>query len=195
MNAARLASMATPGIPLHRRCTQCGSPGPFPRDRRNPDGLHSWCKRCNREAIAARRAANPSKARAQSRGSKQRQHARDPEHVRAMQRRWYARHKDEPALRADRRARSRAFYAANREQWVVYRHLRRARKSSAGGFATAEQIRARVAFYGGVCAYCGGPFEHVDHVIALSRGGSNWPANLRPACARCNLRKHTRRAP
>ncbi len=54
---------------------------------------------------------------------------------------------------------------------------------------TAVQIRARVAFFGDCCAYCGGPYEHLDHTIPLSRGGPHCPANLRPTCASCNLHK------
>ncbi len=75
----------------------------------------------------------------------------------------------------------------------MYNHVRRARAAGAHGCATPEQVRQRVAFYGECCAYCGGPFQHVDHVIPLSRGGTAWPANLRPACAPCNLSKATKR--
>lgn len=42
------------------------------------------------------------------------------------------------------------------------------------------------------CRYCGstaGPF-HCDHVIPVSRGGSNEMKNLATACAACNLSKH-----
>ena len=42
------------------------------------------------------------------------------------------------------------------------------------------------------CAYCGHPWEHVDHVLARSRGGSDEPENLVPACAECNLSKNDR---
>lgn len=67
--------------------------------------------------------------------------------------------------------------------------LRDYRSATAGGRATAAQIRARVEVFGGVCSYCGGHFEHMDHAISLARGGTNWPANLRPACEACNLGK------
>jgi 5-methylcytosine-specific restriction endonuclease McrA len=50
----------------------------------------------------------------------------------------------------------------------------------------------RMEFFDFKCSYCGGPFEEVDHAIPLSRGGSNWPANLRPACKSCNRRKFTK---
>jgi 5-methylcytosine-specific restriction endonuclease McrA len=43
------------------------------------------------------------------------------------------------------------------------------------------------------CIYCPpdlpAPFEHFDHVIPLSRGGTHERANLVPACVRCNLSK------
>jgi 5-methylcytosine-specific restriction endonuclease McrA len=45
------------------------------------------------------------------------------------------------------------------------------------------------AAYGGTCAYCGDPAEHLDHVVAISRGGADAAHNLLPACAPCNLSK------
>ena len=67
---------------------------------------------------------------------------------------------------------------------------RRARKRDARGSASGAQIAARVAVYGGLCAYCGKvPYQDIDHVVALIRGGTNWPANLRPSCKRCNVLK------
>ena len=44
---------------------------------------------------------------------------------------------------------------------------------------------------GDVCRYCEsttGPF-HIDHVIPVSKGGSNHDDNLCVACAPCNLKK------
>lgn len=67
---------------------------------------------------------------------------------------------------------------------------RRAARKNAPGYCTDEQLAARIAYYGNKCAYCpNGKYEHLDHVIPLARGGSQWPSNLRPACAQCNLSK------
>ncbi len=68
--------------------------------------------------------------------------------------------------------------------------LRAERVTTAPGTASPEQIAARVAVYGGLCWICrAAPYDALDHVKPLARGGSNWPANLRPACTPCNSRK------
>jgi hypothetical protein len=61
--------------------------------------------------------------------------------------------------------------------------------NDAPGEWTTERVRARMAYWGWRCYICGGEFEAVDHVKPLRRGGSNWPANLRPICRTCNSRK------
>jgi len=121
------------------------------------------------------------------------------EAVASYQQAWRAVNKDR--LRAWRRANrprlralQRTWSRANPQSAKVSGARRRARALKAGGHASREQVAARVAYYGHVCAYCGGPFEHLEHAIALARGGTNWPANLRPSCQRCNLSKGTRSA-
>ncbi len=45
----------------------------------------------------------------------------------------------------------------------------------------------------GFCRYCGrrARSHHLDHVVPVSKGGSNHPSNLVVACPDCNLRKGT----
>lgn len=72
-------------------------------------------------------------------------------------------------------------------------HNRRKRKLDAAGSCTPEQLIARFEYYGNCCAYCKAKVKlTVDHVIPLSRKGSQWPSNLRPACDRCNKTKGRR---
>jgi 5-methylcytosine-specific restriction endonuclease McrA len=40
------------------------------------------------------------------------------------------------------------------------------------------------------CSYCGGPCEHLDHIVAVSRGGGHVWDNLTAACSHCNMSKH-----
>lgn len=63
---------------------------------------------------------------------------------------------------------------------------------------TAKVRRAVWEKYGGRCAYCGVPVHleldkvhrtnrmQVDHIIPVAKGGTNDPANLNPACGKCN---------
>lgn len=57
---------------------------------------------------------------------------------------------------------------------------------------TWADVMQRMAYFGNKCWMCGGPFEHVDHVKPLARGGADCPANFRPACASCNCSKGSR---
>ena len=108
-------------------------------------------------------------------------------HAKAYYKKWNA---DNPQRLKVYRSR---WGAKNPSSIKSMRHRRRARKMSAAGNTSAAQLQARVDFYGNRCAYCSGSYEAVDHVIPLSRGGSNWPANLRPACKRCNSSKRAKK--
>ena len=67
---------------------------------------------------------------------------------------------------------------------------RRARKLGTQVAAITQlELEARLAVFGGVCAYCGGPFEHWDHFKPLELGGPHILSNMRPSCASCNIRK------
>jgi 5-methylcytosine-specific restriction protein A len=46
----------------------------------------------------------------------------------------------------------------------------------------------------GLCRYCGGVAEVVDHIVCRARGGSDDDANLVAACKRCNERKRVQEA-
>jgi 5-methylcytosine-specific restriction endonuclease McrA len=89
-----------------------------------------------------------------------------------------------------------AYYKENPEKYAAHNRSRRARKKNAEGNHTIDDIR--LIFYNqrGFCANCkakllktGKQKYHVDHIIPLSRGGSDWPINLQCLCQSCNLRK------
>lgn len=115
-----------------------------------------------RNAARKMREENPG-VLARIRASQAKHEAENKERVRAAKLAWHANH----------RAKHYAHVAA---YWT--------RKKSAPGRCTTEQMRARIAMFGGKCWVpgCGKDFEAVDHVIPLAGGGSNWPANLRPIC-------------
>ena len=57
---------------------------------------------------------------------------------------------------------------------------------------TVARWAAIVSAYESCCAYCGGPYEHMEHVVPISRGGRTEPGNVVPSCRSCNSRKGTK---
>ncbi len=84
-----------------------------------------------------------------------------------------------------------AWWAAHPQAHVLYEMRRRLRKILNGGGCNLVRLQARIDFYGGRCWIpgCAKPYEAIDHVIPLAKGGSNWPANLRPICKSHNSQK------
>jgi len=76
----------------------------------------------------------------------------------------------------------------------VQHNRRRARVKGAVGSFTREEWRDLKLAHGGCCAYCGMKTKKlsVDHVVPLSKGGTNYISNIKPACRSCNSRKGNR---
>lgn len=71
--------------------------------------------------------------------------------------------------------------------------IRWGRYKNAKGSFTLTQLESKLEYYGYKCYLCGSEYEQVDHVIPVSRGGSNLPANLRPICRSCNSWKNNKK--
>ncbi len=74
---------------------------------------------------------------------------------------------------------------------------RRAHKLNNGGKHTANDILNLFELQSGKCVYCktklyksGNNKYHVDHIMPLSKGGTNDIANIQLLCPPCNLSKH-----
>lgn len=89
------------------------------------------------------------------------------------------------------------YYQNNKESFKVYSHKRKARIAEVGGNFTKADIRDLYASQGARCYYCSISIEegyHIEHMIPISRGGTNGPENVCLACAPCNRTKHTKTA-
>jgi 5-methylcytosine-specific restriction endonuclease McrA len=165
-----------------KTCRACGQALPlerFQKDRTYSSGHKARCKSCV-AAVPRKRTAARLEYERQWRETHR-------ETLRRQARARYERNREAE------NARSAAWRRANPEKWSIANRTaaRRSfeRRRNTPGFATAEQVRQRIAYYGWRCWLCGEPWAEVDHVIPVKHGGTNWPSNLRPACWTCNRSK------
>jgi len=161
----------------------------------------------SRKWAAKWRAEHPEEAREKARKDAAKFRTKNPEKVLETNRNWYAKNKEHAREAQHRRTEKwktrnpngpkeahKRWAKAHPEQYKKIHQLagirRRCLNVNARGNFNSDQLDARIALFGSCCAYCGGPYQHLDHVISLSKGGTNWPANLRPACKTCNTRKN-----
>lgn len=76
---------------------------------------------------------------------------------------------------------------------IVAGQRRRARNRNAEGSFRIADVRNIIKLQKNKCAYCRVSFDkekyHIDHIMPLARGGSNYPKNIQILCGPCNLRK------
>jgi 5-methylcytosine-specific restriction endonuclease McrA len=141
----------------------------------NPDKikaryLRTYDKEKSRLMANAWRAANPGRANIIS----SRWRAQNPEKMRECQQNWLNRH---PGIQR------------------VWGAARRARVLQAEGSHSTRDIKRLFSLQRGHCAACRKsikPGYEIDHIIALARGGSNYPSNLQLLCPKCNAQKHAK---
>lgn len=85
-----------------------------------------------------------------------------------------------------------AWRRANPIKLRVYSQRRRAAKAASIQQHTERDILIQYESQRGRCWWCGNLVDntyHIDHLIPLSRGGSNAPENIVISCPACNLSK------
>jgi len=154
-----------------KRCVKCEEHKPlseFNKSKGQADGLYSYCRDCGK--IVARKWREDNAARQKARTAA-----------------WYEANRERHAVL------TRAWRADHMQD--VLEKNRKRRAIQAGATVDAFSYRDIAAHFASLgldsCVYCNGPFEHIDHVVPLARGGTHALINLVPSCARCNLRKGT----
>jgi 5-methylcytosine-specific restriction endonuclease McrA len=87
--------------------------------------------------------------------------------------------------------------ARQRYSKTIHGKLRRAsdkaRRRGAVGSFTPEEWNAKMLAHGGACVQCGSTSHiEIDHIIPISKGGTNNIENLQPLCRSCNASKGNR---
>lgn len=127
--------------------------------------------RKNSEREIARRKERYARERTDAIAAAKQWQRDNPEKARARKRRWELNH---PEYNNNKRA---------------------ARMDTAEGLFTATDVKRLRASQGNGCAACRACLDdgyHIDHVMPLARGGSNWPDNLQLLCPPCNRRKSSK---
>ncbi len=177
-----------------KRCLKEKESAAFNKEPRVKDSLTAICRSCNAEVGIQWRTENRDRFNQNQTNWR----TRHPEQALEKGRVWRANHRERSNgfskkwARANRekvRARTQRWAQANRARIQLYAQERRAREAGAPGRTTPEQLQARIDYYGGCCWICHVPYQAIDHVVSLKRGGTNWPANLRPICKACNSSK------
>lgn len=196
------------GIP-HKRCPTCQQhkvTESFAKKRRSPDGLNWQCRQCDatgRKAHAERTKKRNRQYREQNKEKVKRLQQDWKERNPEYSKQWIAENKEKV------NSRSRQWYNDNKEHCIknsrkwrqdnpqkvqAIRHRRRARVKNTGGEFSDKEWEYICHIYNNQCLRCGATDKPLtpDHVIPLSKGGSNNIDNIQPLCRKCNTVKGTK---
>lgn len=186
-----------------KRCSKCStvkSLTEFGYNARSKDGLRFWCKVCNRASATSYRKQNSELVKAKSKASSEKnrikiridaaeRNKKFPEKSRIRAKIWAKENKERVKIN------SKKYRQANPEKLAEIGRRRRATKLGAEGHHTANDIKIMALSQKDRCAFCKIRLRgkwHIDHRVALSKGGSNWPNNLQLLCAPCNTSKNSK---
>ena len=155
-----------------KRCLTCDklkSFSEFSKHKGHYLGLQSQCKKC--KAIKDKKYALNNKKK-----------------IREIYKRWASNNRDKINKA------SRNYWLKNRDKYRVAVRNRRARIMRAEGSFTSQEwndIKKKFNYY---CAICKKrePFDQfrkyltIDHIIPISKGGTNYISNIQPLCFNCN---------
>lgn len=111
---------------------------------------------------------------------------RNREKIKEWQDRWEQEHPGDAQRRTER------WQAKNPDRVLEINKRRRARKLGAEGSHTMAEFAALCQQYNNKCLRCGETKRlTADHVVPLSKGGTDYIENIQPLCIACNSSKHT----
>lgn len=108
-------------------------------------------------------------------------------------RRYKERMQNNPEKYRERnRIRIKEWQSKNRDKVKIYHRNKKARCRKAAGKHSLQDVKELFIKQNNKCMACAISLSlgyHVDHVVPLAKGGTNWPSNLQLLCPTCNLVK------
>ena len=185
---------------MNKRCPKCDTEKPyseFGKHKSRKDGHRCYCKPCESETqkrttaeqrakhtenMRKWRAKNPTK----SAESAKKYYKANSDKVRSARKKYYRRNR-ESALKASQKWKSSNLDKV-REYARASRRRRRARLATVATYEVSEKDMRRLQ--NSPCFYCGSSDTiEVDHIIPISRGGTDGIGNMQSLCKSCNSSK------
>jgi hypothetical protein len=168
----------------------------FTTDNHQLSGLSKLCKSCqndfyinNRDILLSRNKQSQTKNKIKNNSRKKTWAKDNPQKIIEANKRYYAKNVKK-ILEYNKRWCQNNYEAVRNK---CHRYRARKRQNTIQHFTT-QQLEQRMSMFGFSCAYCGGKFEHIDHLQPISKGGYHCLANLRPSCQKCNQEKFNKTA-
>lgn len=185
----------------------------FPKNKTRKDGLSNWCKNCSYEyhkqytkTIKYKEYWKQYKKSSKYKENDKLLYKKHRESKLKYQIKYSKSAIGKEKLKYYRRTKKYKEYKKNWELLNVekrktYNQNCRAKRQSAEGNFTVQDIRIKLLEQKSKCYYCNKDFVsttackkgyHIEHKIPLARNGTNYPENICLSCPTCNFKKNAK---
>lgn len=181
------------------KCKETKSESEFCKDKSTKCGLNNRCKACTKiyNEIKVNKDRKTMVGKAYREANREQLAIKSSlYHFANQERRSQLRRANYVANKEKVKVVSKAWERANCERRLAISHKRRALKLSSKGIYTEGDITELLVAQDSKCVYCKTNLivnfkknYHVDHIMPLFLGGTNFPNNLQLLCPFCNLSK------